>query len=175
MPELRTGVGEAPAAARCALVAGETLDDNVAPKEDRLADENIRSAERLYACFAAGDIPGILAIFDDQLRWQEAEGNPYQPDGQAWSGVQPVLALFGRLATEWEAFAVNMTSLTPIPDGVLAEGRYTGRYRATGRDLDAQVAHVLTMRGGKVVHFKQYVDTAQMQAVMGSRDVTADS
>ena len=65
-----------------------------------MADENIQTARRLYDCFAAGDIPGVVGIFDEQLEWQEAEGNPYQPDGHPRAGVQRVLTLFGRLAEE---------------------------------------------------------------------------
>lgn len=137
-----------------------------------MAEDNIQAARRLYECFAAGDIPGVLALFDEQLQWQEAEGNPYQPDGNPWTGIQPVLQLFGRLASEWDGFAVHISTLTPIPEGVLAEGRYTGRCRSTGRDLNAEVAHRLTFRNGKLVRFKQYLDTAQMQAVMGSADVS---
>lgn len=138
-----------------------------------MADDNIQTAKHLYDRFAPGDVPGVLAIFDEQLEWREAEGNPYQPDGQPWSGVAPVLALFGRLASEWDGFAVNMSTLTPLPDGVFAEGRYTGRYRSTGRELNAQAAHLLTFRNGRLVRFRQYLDTAQMQAVMGAADVTS--
>jgi hypothetical protein len=49
------------------------------------------------------------------------------------------------------------------------EGRYTGTYKKTGRKFDAQVCHVWKIRDGKITSFQQYVDTAQMQDVTGTR------
>jgi ketosteroid isomerase-like protein len=51
------------------------------------------------------------------------------------------------------------------------EGRYTGSGTATGRQLDAQVAHVWDFRDGKVVRFQQYVNTAHLQQVLGLGEV----
>jgi ketosteroid isomerase-like protein len=42
-------------------------------------------------------------------------------------------------------------------------------YKQTGKELDAQVCHLWTIRGGKVTSFQQYVDTAQLQDVEGAR------
>jgi uncharacterized protein len=47
------------------------------------------------------------------------------------------------------------------------QGRYGGTYKATGRSTNAQVVHVWTIRSGKLASFKQYVDTAEMRAVVG--------
>ena len=37
----------------------------------------------------------------------------------------------------------------------------------TGKSLDAQYCHVFKIRNGKLTSFQQFVDTAQMQEVMG--------
>ena len=133
-----------------------------------MSDDHVHLAQRLYDLFGRGDIPGVLGLFDDQIEWREAEGNPYQPSGAPWIGPQAILTeLFMKLGQEWDGFTVTPASLLPTPEGVLAQGRYTGTYKATGRAMDAQFAHVLTMRDGKLTGFQQYVDTAQMQAVMG--------
>jgi uncharacterized protein len=50
---------------------------------------------------------------------------------------------------------------------VVVEARYTGTYKGTGKNLDAQVCHVWKIRDGKVASFQQYVDTAQLQEVIG--------
>jgi ketosteroid isomerase-like protein len=49
----------------------------------------------------------------------------------------------------------------------VVEGRYTGRYKPTGREMNVQVCHVWRFRGEQVVSFQQYVDTAALQRVMG--------
>ena len=131
---------------------------------------NVQFAKDIYAAFGRGDIPTVLAGFDPEIEWREAEGNPYKPDGAAWVGPQAVLEqLFMRLGSEWDGFTVNVRTLHDAGEQVVMEGRYTGLYKASGKRLDAQACHILRFRDGKLVSFQQYADTAQMQAVMAVR------
>ena len=128
---------------------------------------NARTIQDLYAAFGRGDIPAVLAGLDEEAAWREAEGNPYQPSGEAWVGPQAVLEnLFVRLGAEWQDFTGHPRDFHEAGDTVVVEGRYTGTFLATGAGLDAQVCHVWKLRDGKVTSFQQYVDTAQMQSVM---------
>ena len=69
---------------------------------------NVLLIETVYADFSQGDIPGVLASFAPSLAWSEAEGNPYQPSGEAWVGPEAVLEnLFKKLGSEWGAFTVH--------------------------------------------------------------------
>ena len=131
---------------------------------------NVQLAKDIYEAFGPGDIPTVLAGFHPEIQWRQAEGHPYQPDGAAWVGPQAVLEmLFKRIGSEWEGFAVNVRSLHDAGEHVVMEGRYTGTYKPSGKSLDAQMCHVLRFRDGKLVSFQQYVDTAQLQAVMATR------
>ena len=131
---------------------------------------NLQLAKDLYSNFARGDIPTVLASFHPAIEWRLAEGNPYEADGSAWVGPQAVLEkLFISLGSAWERFAVNVHALHDAGDHVIMQGRYTGVYKASGKTLDAQVCHVLRFRDRQLASFQQYVDTAQLQAVMGSR------
>ena len=49
---------------------------------------------------------------------------------------------------------------------VVMEGRYAGTFLATGKVLDAQVSHVLSVRDGRLVKFQQYTDTLHWAEVM---------
>jgi uncharacterized protein len=51
----------------------------------------------------------------------------------------------------------------------VAQGRYTGVFKETGKSLDAQVCHVWKVTDGKISGFQQYVDTGQLQDVQGAR------
>jgi uncharacterized protein len=133
-----------------------------------MSESHVQLAERIYDLFGKGDIPAVLALFDEHIEWREAEGHPYRPSGAPLVGPQAILTdLFMRLGQDWDGLSVTPASLLPTPEGVLAQGRSKGTCKATGRSLDAQFAHVLTMRDGKLVGFQQYIDTAQLQAVMG--------
>lgn len=129
---------------------------------------NVEIITGVYEAFGRGDIEGVLATFDPQIEWREAEGNPYQLDGSAWIGGAAVTEnLFVKLGTEWDGFTVSPIAFRDADDTVVVEVRYTGTYKATGKGIDAQACHVWTLRDGSVTNFQQYVDTSQMQAAMG--------
>lgn len=124
----------------------------------------------LYEAFGRGDVPAVLGAMDPEIRWHEAEGNPYMPSGEPWIGPEAILNnLFARLGEDWEDFTVHPGSFHDAGDVVVVEARYTGEHKATGKSLDAQVCHVWTLKDGKIAKFQQYVDTAKLQEVMGAR------
>ena len=130
---------------------------------------NVRVVQDVYAAFGRGDIPTVLAAFDADIEWRQAEGNPYQPSGEAWIGPNAVLEnLFMRLGAEWDGFLVHPEQFHDAGGTVVVEARYTGTFKPTGKALEAQVCHVWKVRNGKIASFQQYVDTAQLQAVMGA-------
>jgi ketosteroid isomerase-like protein len=129
---------------------------------------SVQIVKDLYDAFGRGDIPTVLAGLDAACEWREAEGNPYQPSGAPWIGPEAVLEnLFVRRGGEWDGVTVTPREFHGAGDTVVVEGRYTGTFTATGKQLDAQVCHVWKLRGGKLASFQQYVDTAQLGAVMG--------
>lgn len=131
---------------------------------------NVQLAKNIYLAFGRGDIPAVLAGFDPEIEWREAEGHPYKPDGAAWVGPQAILEqLFMRLGSEWDGFTVNVRTLHDAGDHVVMEGRYTGLFKSSGKNLDAQACHILRFRDGKLLSFQQYVDTGQLQTVMATR------
>ena len=129
---------------------------------------NVQTIRALYDAFAQGDVPTVLAAMDPQIQWREAEGNPYQLSGKPFVGPDDVLQrLFMKLGTQWDGFTVHPKDFHDAGDTVVVEGRYTGKFTESGESLDAQMCHIFKLRDGKVTSFQQFVDTAQMQAVMG--------
>lgn len=129
---------------------------------------NVQLMQNLYEAFGRGDIPTVLGAMDPDIEWREAEGNPYKPDGKAWYGPDAVLNnLFIKLGTEFDGFTVHPIEFYDAGPVVVVEARYTGTYKETGKNLDAQVCHVWKIRDGKVASFQQYVDTAHLQDVIG--------
>ncbi len=131
---------------------------------------NVRLVQDLYDAFGRGDIATVLGLFDTNIEWREAEGNPYELSGKAWVGSDAIMQnLFMKIGTEWDGFTVHPKDFHDAGDTVVVEGRYTGTHKATGKGLDAQVCHVFKIRHGKLTSFQQFVDTAQLQDVMGAR------
>ena len=65
--------------------------------------DNVSLLKNLYAAFARGDVPIVLEAMSADIKWYQAEGNPYMPSGEAWVGPDSVLNnLFMKLGTEWD-------------------------------------------------------------------------
>jgi hypothetical protein len=121
---------------------------------------NVQLMENLYAAFSRGEIRAVLGLFDPQIEWVSADGAPYPG---TFRGPQAVLeGVFMRLGSEWEGFRADATEFIDGGDQVVALGRYRGTYRATGRGMEAAFAHVWTLREGRVVRYRQYVDSRKM-------------
>ena len=130
---------------------------------------NVQTVRDVYERLGRGDIPSLVSTFDPEIEWRLAEGHPYQPAGESWSGPDAVVRkFFMRAGGEWDGFAISPAEFLDAGDAVVVPCRYTGSYKATGERLDAQVCHVWKLSGGRIVSFQQYADTAQLQAVMGA-------
>ena len=120
----------------------------------------------IYEAFGRGDLDGVLAHFDAGIEWRLAEGHPYSPAGETWTGHAAVVEnFFARAAADWDPFEVAVADLHDSGEVVVAEVRYSGTFKPTGRSLDAQGCHVWRLRDGKVTAFQQYVDTGRLQEV----------
>ncbi|MEK6335384.1 MAG: nuclear transport factor 2 family protein [Acidobacteriota bacterium] len=130
-----------------------------------MSAENVKVVKGMYAAFAQGDIPTVLAALDPQVEWWEAENFIYA-EGNPYVGPDAVLqGVFMRIGTEWEGFAVAPNEVLDAGDTAIGHGYYNGTYKQTGKQARAQFAHFFTFRDGKIVKFQQYTDTAQFKQV----------
>ncbi len=135
-----------------------------------MSQENVELVRTVYAAFAAGDVPAVLGAMSPDIVWNEAENFPYA-DRNPYLGPEAVLTgVFGRIATDWDGFTVVPGEMLDAGDTVVVLGRYRGTCRATGRALDAQLAHVWRVADGRVVGFQQYTDTLQAARVVERRE-----
>lgn len=127
---------------------------------------NVNVINSIYEAFSKGDIEGVVSNFDPNIIWNEAEGNAYA-DGNPYVGPDAVVSgVFARVGSEWDNFRlVNLELHDMSNNQVLATLRYNGAYKATGKSIDAQVAHLWTLSNGKATGFQQYVDTKQLADV----------
>lgn len=118
---------------------------------------NVDSVKQVYQAFAENDIFRVLGFLNSEIDWTEAEGFPY---GGTYHGPKAVLeGVFMRLGAEWNGFAAVPDEFIDGGDTVVALGKYSGTYKATGKSFAANFAHVWKIQDGKAVRFVQYVDT----------------
>jgi ketosteroid isomerase-like protein len=132
-----------------------------------MSQDHVGVARQVYESFARGDVPAVLAQFDPQIEWREAEGFVYA-DGNPYRGHDEVVkGVFGRLVSDWD-IVIQPQEFLPTPDGVVTLGRYTGRHKATGRAVDAPFVHVWRVADGKMRAFQQFTDTAQFKEAVAT-------
>lgn len=126
-----------------------------------MSQSNRETIENVYAAFARGDGPTVIAAMDPAIVWNEAENFPYA-DRNPYIGPDAVAeGIFFRLATEWNAFQAIPAEFLDAGDTVVVTGRYRATYKATNVVLDSQFAHFWRLRDGKITAFQQYTDTEQ--------------
>ncbi len=114
-----------------------------------------------YQALGGGDLPAVLALLDSRIEWTEAERFPYY--GGTWRSADAIVKnLFEPLGRDWSSFDAHAEQFLTDGDQAVAFGRYVGTHRRTGRSMTAPFAHHWTIRGGKIVRFVQYTDTAKV-------------
>ena len=147
--------------------------ESISKRRTIMSEQNVSVVRGMYEAFGEGNIPGVLGSLDPNVEWLEAEnfiyaaGNPYVGPDAVLQGV------FMRIGTEWENFTVSPKEILDAGDTIVAHGYYAGTYKATGRQVRAQFAHLFYFRDGKIVKFQQYTDTAQFQEAVGDTSAAA--
>ncbi len=125
--------------------------------------ENVGVVRRAYQNFRSGDIAGILDSVTDDVDWRlpEIAGVPFSG---ARRGRASVSEFFSSLADAQESVSFEPREFVAQGDKVVALGRYDWRVRRTGREYGGDWAHVFTVRGGRIVGFHEYMDSAGAEA-----------
>jgi ketosteroid isomerase-like protein len=117
--------------------------------------------ETVYAAFGRGDIAAIMDSLSDDVVFI-AEGPALVPFTGVRKGKAAVLGFFEALGTTQTNQQLTTEGIAAQGDSVTTWGRYSGVVTATGKSFDSGVAHVFTIRNGKIVQFQDYMDTAAM-------------
>lgn len=120
---------------------------------------NLELVQRSYEAFARHDMDGVVAEMDPAIEWHQAQGLPH---GGLYRGLDEVRRkVFDPLDADWwDEFSADPDELLDAGNEIVVLGRYRGVAKRTGRVLDVPFVHVWTIREGKAVRFRQFLDTA---------------
>ncbi|MGX1096405.1 enoyl-CoA hydratase-related protein [Amorphus sp. MBR-141] len=128
-------------------------------------------ARAFYAALAAGDRDGLDALLDPDFVGRAAEGMPFDIGGVHEGADAMRRGFWGVIARNFEARA-EPEEVTPLADGrLLVAGRYRGKGRYDGGELDAAFAHVIAIKDGRITALAQYTDTARWRDAAPRRTV----
>ncbi|NQX13844.1 nuclear transport factor 2 family protein [Microbacteriaceae bacterium VKM Ac-2855] len=134
---------------------------NVNPNENESAAPR-DVVRRQYLASAAGDLDALRATMAPDVEWTEMAGFPLAGTYRTPEGVTSnVMEILGR---DWEGWAAHDDDYVVEDENVVVLARYTATHRLTGKALNVRVAHHFVVRGGLIVRFEQFVDTALVAA-----------
>ena len=94
------------------------------------------------------------------VEWTEMAGFSLAGTSRTPAGVTSnVMEVLGR---DWAGWAAHDDAYIVEGENVVVLARYTATHRATGNPLNVRVAHHLIVRGGLIVRFEQFADTAKV-------------
>jgi ketosteroid isomerase-like protein len=139
--------------------AFEAGDDAVATKQAEAAC--VALVESQFAAIASGDYDAFRATLADDVEMENV-GPSTLPFSGSWKGPVEVTAAVKRHFAMIEDQRPEVQTVVAQGDTVVVTGRELGKYRPTGRVYDIHFVQFFTIRGGKLVRFRQVIDSAAM-------------
>ena len=131
--------------------------------------ENLRIVQEGYTAFGRGDIAAALSSYADDVDW----AMPGPPDVVPYTGRrrgrEQVAQFYSTFAQTEDVEQMELQDFIAQGDKVLVLGHYKGRVKSTGRSYTKDFIHVITLRGGKVTKFREYVASDDMYAAFASK------
>jgi ketosteroid isomerase-like protein len=121
-----------------------------------MGSESVELVRRVYIAWQEGDLEELLTLVDREVSWS--------PVLRFLEGEQPALGhqgtrrWFRRIRITYRSLRVVPESFEDHGDRVLVLGRLVGASRLEEGDLDVHVAWIWTVRAGRVVEMKAFLE-----------------
>ena len=125
---------------------------------------NIAIVRALYAGFAVADVEGVLALVDPNARWEYIGRNADNPAFGVRIGHEGVRQFFRELSQNEHILEFSPQGFYGRKDKVFVVGYADYITKTTGVRASGDWAHILTLKGGKVVALKEFADTVFVAA-----------
>ena len=132
-------------------------------------EQNIQTAKNGYAAFQRGDIPGILALLNDDIEWitPTIPGLPHSGTKHGHAGV---LEFFQSIAQNWEFEGFEPREFIASGDSLAVVGYTRAKARKTGVTAETDWVMLWHFRNGKCARFQEFADSAAL-----ARAITASA
>jgi len=127
------------------------------------------AAQRLYDALRAGDRDVLGRLLSPDFVGHATEGLPLSMGGEHVGPEAMQRDLWWRIGRNYVAEARPDEMRALVDGALLVRGRYRGRGRASGAELDAEFMHLLTFdHGGRINSLRQLTDSAAWLRALGA-------
>jgi ketosteroid isomerase-like protein len=121
-----------------------------------LSRQNVDIVLAILDAFNRGDMQGFLDLCDPDIEWDLSRR---LIDPEKYRGHDGVKKFFEQQLEAWEEVPLmEAEELIDAGDRVVAFVRVHGRGKGSGAAVDARIAQVWTIRGGKATRLEYYGD-----------------
>jgi ketosteroid isomerase-like protein len=114
-----------------------------------MSQENVELAKRLNAMVLAGDIDGALPLVADDVVMTEIHGALDEPS--VFHGREAGLSHWGASVEVFDDLHREVDEWLDVGDWVITVGRWKGRGKASGAEVEGRGVNATRWRDGKVV------------------------
>jgi ketosteroid isomerase-like protein len=126
---------------------------------------NVEIVRATYEAFNHKSREEMLEFLDPGIEWDESDLPARRPG--VYHGHEGIISLLEENATLWENICIAIDDIAEGDDRVIAFIRAKGRGRNTGIDVELASAQVWTIRDGKAVHVRLYLDREEALQAAG--------
>lgn len=120
---------------------------------------NIETTQAIFAAFGAGDIPAILEHLADDIVI-EFYGPAPIPYAGTWRGHAEARRFFETVLSSVRINQFDPEEFLADADKVIVTGHLNLVALTTGRTIDSDFVHVITLSEGKWTRFRDFMNTA---------------
>jgi ketosteroid isomerase-like protein len=129
---------------------------------------NTQIVKDAYAAFLRGDVPAILDMLDDNVRWQGVKGaEGVMKSAGLRQGRAAIAGFFADVASTVAFESFEPREYIAQNDVVVALGRYVGKSIETGRRFDQDWVMIFRFANGKIAEFQEHTDSAALVRAFG--------
>jgi ketosteroid isomerase-like protein len=131
-----------------------------------MSQENVEVVRRGWDAWLGGDLPGVLRQYDPEVVWDLSH---YRDSPEStYHGTESVERYFSEWLAVWDDYEVGVDEIFAAPDGrVVTLYWHRGKGRTSGLAMHDEIAHIATVRDGKITYIEIYSDRAEALEAVG--------
>lgn len=128
---------------------------------------NVETAQQIYEAFGRGDVPAILELYAEDIRWEHhPTGNTAQDEDVPYmrprNGREEVAGFFQDIDEDFEMNSFNPRAFLESDGLVAALIEFELTVKETGKRVRDEEIHLIEFGpDGKVTGFRHFLDTAK--------------
>jgi uncharacterized protein len=124
---------------------------------------NVEATQEIFVRFGRGDVPAIVEMMHPEIVI-DFYGPSVIPYAGHYEGKDGATRFFDTVLSSVDIHQFDAEEFIAERDKVIVTGHLRLTARRTGGEIESDFVHVITLRDGKWLHFRDFMNTAVAQA-----------